>query len=94
MATQHFDPPDVHGGCTVHLTQHRDGWSVTVSRACRPAAFEAHHRNAADALAMAKQIAAAEAADLIVLTLDGRGMGYEFVPAARVASYVLPITRD
>jgi hypothetical protein len=63
---------------------------VTVSRAGRAAAFEAHHREAADALAMAKQIAAVEGGDLMVLMAAGRGVGFEFVPAARVASYVLP----
>jgi hypothetical protein len=87
MRREHPNSPSVHG-YSVQLTERCDGWSITVTRAGRAAAFQVHHRDAQRALAMAKTVAVTEGADLFVLTAMGRG--YEFVPAARVASYVLP----
>jgi hypothetical protein len=71
---------------TVHLTEQRNGWHVTVTRAGRAAAFVAEHRDGAGALAMVQQIAAVEQADLRVRTAAGPGAGVQFVPAARVAA--------
>ena len=86
-------PPAYDKGCTVHLTQHCDDWSVAVSFAGRLTKFEAHHRDATDALAMAKRIAAVEGGSLVVLMTAGQSIRHEFIPPARVASYVLPIAR-
>lgn len=81
--------PQVHDGYAVHLTERCDGWSITVVRAGRAAPFEVHHRDPQHALTMAKTVAVTEGADLLVLTAIGRG--HEFVRAAHVASYALPI---
>jgi hypothetical protein len=91
MPREDPDSASADHGYTVHLTERRDDWSIAVTRAGRAAAFEVYHRDAQSALAMAKALAATEGADLVVLTVAGRG--YEFVPAARVSSYVLPIRR-
>lgn len=89
MPSDHADSRSAHDGYTVHLTEHCEGWSIAVTRAARVAPFEVHHRDPQRALAMAKIVAVTEGANLVVLTAMGRGQ--EFVPAARVASYVLPI---
>jgi hypothetical protein len=88
MPHDQADSPSLDQGYTVQLTEHCDGWSIAVTRAGRAAAFQVHHRDPQGALAMAKAVALTEGADLVVVTATQRG--HEFVPAARVASYVLP----
>lgn len=89
MPRDHRDSLSVEHGYTVHLMEHScDGWSIAVTRAGRAAAFVVHHRDPEGAVEMAKTLAVTEGADLEVLRA---GRGYEFVPAARVAAYVLPI---
>jgi hypothetical protein len=89
MASDHVDTRSVHDGYAVHVTEHREGWSITVTRGGRAAPFEVHYCDPEHALATAKAVALTEGADLVVLTAIGRG--HELVPAAQVASYVLPI---
>jgi hypothetical protein len=91
MAPEHAPlHADAHS-VIVHLTEQPDGWSVTVSRAGQPAPFRAEHRDDAAALAQAKEIAAIEGADMMVMLREGRGVGMEFVPNDQIAGYVLPI---
>jgi hypothetical protein len=83
-------PPSGDAPCVVHLTEHRGSWNISVTSRGHAARFHSQHRDALVALATAKALAAAECGDLLVL-LAGQSARLDFVPAAAVASYVLPI---
>lgn len=88
------EPPTTPGAAdnyAVHITEQPDGWwSITITRAGRPAPFFMQFREAAPALVMAKAVALTEGADLIVRTAAGRNGAGERVPAAQIARYELP----
>lgn len=50
--------------CTVHLTEHRNGWNVSVTRTGRAAVFHSEHRDPEVALRTAITAALAECGDL------------------------------
>jgi hypothetical protein len=83
MGADRSDIPAENPGSIVQLTEHRDGWTISVITDRAPAALHSHHPDKQTALAIAITAAVAMRADLIVLTKDH---GVALLPVDQLAT--------
>jgi hypothetical protein len=82
MNSEHSGTPAGRPDCIVLLTEHRDGWSISVTTDGGAAVFHSHHRDKQTAVASAIAAAVDACGDLMIVT---RQYGVALVPSYRLA---------